>query len=944
MVAAQWRNSARRSLALLAMITVAVGGFTLLTAGAQTSRLVTTGTVAANFRPAYDLLVRAPDQQLPLERQRNLVQSGQLAGMTGGISLAQWRAIQGVDQVAVAAPVAVVGYVMRTVTIPVDLSGQLDPAAARQLLKVQPTWVTDAGLSRIPDGPAYLYATANPLRQPDLNRSYRFDELVGPQELDGSGRAVQICSSSGKFGIDPLAPEARSSLLCLGSDRRDWTGRPLSPTVTLGWTVPFLVAAVDPAQEAALAGLDRAVTAGRYFTAADGPAPRVLPEPGREPGTDYTALPFLLVDRPGTDATLELEVRRMPSDAADSIVRQPDSSKVRAGLAGRDGSVVQHRTIRLDDVYPTLVQRMRKPADGPPEVADTFSDDRFLTRFWSVGAPRLSADGTGLRAEPVRQDPKLWGTGSDFGDTAHGVPMEFADTGVRDPVSMHSNRPHRREADPDNGMPDLAIDVVGTFDPARVALGGELSAVPMDTYFNPGTPGADEASVRALRGGQLRPNANVTGLLGQPPLLLTPLSSVPLLISAEHYSTEPDYPEYQLREKAPISVVRVRLAGVVGLDARSRERVRVVAEQIAQRTGLQVDVTLGSSPTAVTVHDPPGRFGRPALALRQAWVQKGVAAVLVAAIDRKSVLLSGLVLAVCGLAVLNAAGAAVRARRTELAVLACLGWSRGRLLQLLVLEVAGIALAAGVLGTLLAVPAGLALGLRLGWGHALLALPAALLLAAPAAVWPAWRASRTDPAAAVRPAVRVPRRARPARTVGGLARSNLARNPGRTLLGAAGLAIGVAALTVLLAITVSFRGQVVGTLLGQAVALQARPVDYLAVAVTVLLGIACVADLLYLNITERAAELALLRAVGWSEARLDGLVLAEALGVGLLGGSVGAAAGLAGAWAFAGGSPWPLLGPALLAVAAGVLVAGVSAVLPLRLLHRLPTAQLLAQE
>src|SRR6185312_10032603 len=122
--------------------------------------------------------------------------------------------------------------------------------------------------------------------------------------------------------------------------------------------------------------------------------------------------------------------------------------------------------------------------------------------------------------------------------------------------------------------------------------------------------------------------------------------------------------------------------------------------------------------------------------------------VLVAAIDRKSVLLSGLVLAVCALAVLNAAGAAVRARRTELAVLACLGWSRGRLLQLLVLEVAGIALAAGVLGTLVAVPAGLALGLRLGWGHALLAVPAALLLAAPAALGPAWRASRADPAAA----------------------------------------------------------------------------------------------------------------------------------------------------------------------------------------------------
>src|SRR5215510_11832229 len=101
MAVAQWRVRARRSLALLSMIAVAVAGFTLLTAAAVTSRLDAVGTVTANYRPGHD--------------------------------------IQAMGEVSVAAPVAVIGYVMRTVPITVDLSDDLDPALRRQLLRVQPT-------------------------------------------------------------------------------------------------------------------------------------------------------------------------------------------------------------------------------------------------------------------------------------------------------------------------------------------------------------------------------------------------------------------------------------------------------------------------------------------------------------------------------------------------------------------------------------------------------------------------------------------------------------------------------------------------------------------------------------------------------------------------------------------------------------------------------------
>ncbi|GAB7110715.1 hypothetical protein JCM4814A_90320 [Streptomyces phaeofaciens JCM 4814] len=74
------------------------------------------------------------------------------------------------------------------------------------------------------------------------------------------------------------------------------------------------------------------------------------------------------------------------------------------------------------------------------------------------------------------------------------------------------------------------------------------------------------------------------------------------------------------------------------------------------------------------------------------------------------------------------------------------------------------------------------------------------------------------------------------RTVVGLALNNLLRTPGRTVLGAAGLALGVAAFTVLLSLTLAFRGEVAGSLLGNAVVAQARTADYLSVALSLLLG------------------------------------------------------------------------------------------------------------
>jgi ABC-type antimicrobial peptide transport system permease subunit len=276
--------------------------------------------------------------------------------------------------------------------------------------------------------------------------------------------------------------------------------------------------------------------------------------------------------------------------------------------------------------------------------------------------------------------------------------------------------------------------------------------------------------------------------------------------------------------------------------------------------------------------------------------------------------------------------------------LACVGWPRRQLFLYLLAEVGVIGVAAGVAGTVVALPAGAVLDLPVSGARAALAIPAATLLALLAGAVPAARAARSDPLEAVRPAVRSTGSSRAVRSVRGLAARNLVRVPGRTALGVVSLGVGVFALTALLAVTAAFRGAVVGTVLGDAVAVQVRTADYVAVAATLVLGGLAVADVLYLNLRDRSAEIATLRATGWRERHLTRLVALEGAGLGLVGGVGGGALGLGAAAAFTGqltrAMPLVAAGAALL----GVLIAIAASLPPAAGLRRLPTATLLAEE
>jgi putative ABC transport system permease protein len=899
----QVRFRLTRTLALVAGVMVAATAFTVLTAASHTAQVRTVGTVSANFAPAYDILVRPKGARTALESKTTTVQPDFLSGIYGGITMAQWQLIQRIPGVQVAAPIAMVGYAQLSAAIFVPVPAAALAGSARQLYRSATTFVSDNGASRVAQPPGYLYVT--PLRLTGAPN--------GGTPTDGTGPGCMLTRNVVLSpGTSPFGPAEQSYTRCWSRvNQYDLPGIPHTEAGTyIEWFIPVLIAAIDPRAEAELDGLNQALVSGSYLAEN---------ESGHGP-----ILPVLASADSGMDEYAQTTLQQLAATSA-----MPDMNaawaSAQASAPGRTVATI-HTTAQqayhavLEGLTPTI-----GVAGAPGGPTGTPVDG-----YWSIGPVHYQRIKAGtLTPRQVVNPPSVWYTGS-----AGPVAMDDEDSQYRT-VTSHTREVSAAAAQ--TGGIDLAlIKVAGVFDPARIKAFDPLSQVPLGDYQPVLAAPATAASRRVLHGADLLPSQNLGGLVSQPVNLITTLAALPALENSQAYTGVP--------AADPISVIRVKVAGVTGPGAISRERINAVAQQIEQRTGLDVDIVAGSSPSPVTIGLPAGKFGPPPLTLTQNWVKEGVAVAILNEVDKTSVALFTLILVVCVLFVANAATAAVRGRRRELGVLAAVGWRRSRLFATILGELAGIGLAAGALAAVIALPVSAALGLDTSPGRALLAVAVAIAVAVAAGLIPAWLGARADPVTSVRPPVVAVGRARQPRGITTLAALNVARTPGRTAIGVVSLAVGIAALTLLTAVTFAFRGVVVGSLLGDAVAVQVRSVDYIAAGATVALGVLAVADVVFLNITERAAELATISSFGWRDSALARLVITEGAIIGLLGSLAGAGLGLGAAAWFAGQLPGRLLIIAAVAVVAGILVTAAAALLPAALLRRLPTAHLLAEE
>ncbi|WP_460829445.1 ABC transporter permease [Nocardioides hungaricus] len=630
--------------------------------------------------------------------------------------------------------------------------------------------------------------------------------------------------------------------------------------------------------------------------------------------------PVLAAARPATELEAEVRLSSVSGGAVGKVLKgEGATAMVPLPYAGA-------RTVDVDgaDAYRNLVKQLRRLPRYRDPSRGRFGPNSLSQRF-AIGTPRYLRQGDEL--VPARVPNDISESITDKGFSTY-VPAGMGDVAVRTAESI--------QGPDDSGIAlPASVRIVGTLPSDAAAKLTDATSRVLSGVLPTASTGADANSRQLLGDRALAPSPNVAGLVQPPPLLITTLAA-----------TEQWYQGWSPSVGGkPISAIRVRVAGVDGVDPVSRERVRLAAQLIRQRTGLQVDITLGSSATRVPVVDPAGKSGRPRLVLSQWWVKKGVATTVLRALDKKSLAIFGLVLLVSMLTIANAAIASIRARRAEFGVLACLGWTRAQITGLVLREIALLAVLAGVIAVGLSYLLGEVFGTPIGIGRALLAVPTALVVALIAGLVPVWRAGRASPMTAIHAPVPAPRRATLVRSVLALARVNLTRNKVRTLLGACGLTVAVAASTLLIGVSLGFRGAVVGSVMGNAVAIQVRTADYAAVGATLLLALLGVANVIYLNIRERGVEFATLLSTGWSARELSRATLWEALGLGMLGTVSGIILGLAAAAVvISGASASIMVLTALTCMGVGLTVTLLAALGASQLLRRMPITALLTEE
>ena len=343
-----WSQAARRrgrSLAVVAAIVVAAMFFSPLTSAVATSRLQVKGKVAANFRSAYDILVRPHGSQTPLETSDRLVQENYLSGIFGGITMKQYHQIKHLSGVQVAAPIAMVGYTLPNLDVPVVLNKLIDSTTA---------------------------ATGAPRRPPLDQRSRslglsvaidvclrNFAALASWARLPGADRSVDGLAHPGLHSTSSSTCQfrLRRSIRAPGRGRRASTATPdrHPQAVHVGqvgtsirYPFPMMIAAIDPKAEAQLVGLKHAVTTGRFLAESDHVTTRAAESSGGVfSPLRYHQVPMLMSNRLVTDQDLKIVVSQVHIGDQNSLPEHLAAPRAQKWLSTRRTRVVDDQSARL---------------------------------------------------------------------------------------------------------------------------------------------------------------------------------------------------------------------------------------------------------------------------------------------------------------------------------------------------------------------------------------------------------------------------------------------------------------------------------------------------------------------------------------------------------------------------------------------------------------------
>lgn len=492
------------------------------------------------------------------------------------------------------------------------------------------------------------------------------------------------------------------------------------------------------------------------------------------------------------------------------------------------------------------------------------------THNTGYGADILEAKPTPLQLRPVTSPfAKRWPYAYEV-RTSQGVPLDSKQPReyFRSPKLFSNNR-HNSFADP-----EIVPYFIGVFNPKKLKISKDpLTKLPMETYHPASAKLVLDAHGKPVNPPiEMKPSDDSTGLLTKPPEMLTTIQAAAKILGNK-----------------PISAIRIKVAGVKSLTPSSEHKLQKIANEIRKETGLITDITLGSSPQPALTY-VPAINNLPALGwIQQPWVKLGAS---FAIFKETKIGFSGVVGSVILVAVVYVFASllvSLFARRKEFAVLLAVGWRPRQLAKMIFFE-------ATLLGCFVAVVAWTILGLVLSFHHAqtslfriLLAGMLGFVIYELGAVIPAILSTRIAPLEAMRTGEisKTSRRFMRTRSLFSMSFNHLMGTWRRSLLSIVAIAVPTGLLAFFLYVTFRLKGVMYTTWLGQYVALEVGPQQYVAMVAALLIAVLTTAEVMWQNVSERQPEIALLKSVGWRNRDVRSLILLEGgftgLGAGIIG-------------------------------------------------------------
>ncbi|WP_341201368.1 FtsX-like permease family protein [Planomicrobium okeanokoites] len=679
-----------------------------------------------------------------------------------------------------------------------------------------------------------------------------------------------------------------------GTTAIDYGISPGIPILSYGTSI--MIAGIDPEAEAAMAGLDEAIIgsdSSRYFNESDVSAPtgEVLGD------TPEYKVPALISNQDFVDAKLTYSFEKLDIafDADQQAIAEDILSKGgEEYLDEFEGTPVKEFTYQTTDVHEKLTQKILNPySEAIRAVPD---------QAWIAAKPSV------VKYSPVTSPfPERWPY------TYEVEPFELPDDSPW--ATKHMYRQVNPYSYDSSNWPKLRLDFVGVFDPQKLQISKDpLTELPMETYFPAKAQWVMDSDNNPINPpAEMKPTNDDYGFLTKPPLVLTTLEAAA-----------------QILGDTPISAIRVNVKGVELMDEESEALLQEVAAEIEQKTGLITDITLGSSPQLALTH-LPGLDGEEALGwVQQPWIKIGSS---ISIFKEAKIGMSGVIASVILVAIVYVFASSIImlfARKKEFAVLLALGWRPSQLSKLLFLE-------ATILGSLVALISWFILGAFFVSGSVDTSAFRVFLIGVSglAIYWlgsliPIALIRRIKPFESMRSGEVSHRAKRIVRSesVIGMSFNNLFSQWQRSVLSVFAIAVPTSLFIFFLFVTFRLQGVLYATWLGEFVALEVGTMHYVAMGVALLIAILTTTEIMWQNVSERQAQIAVLKATGWQNNSVRFLVLWEGVLTGLLAGIIGMAISLVIIYSMYGQLPTEELGFLSLTMLIPVITGVLGALLP----------------